>query len=298
MVEQRAVGDVAHTVLQGFEVGQAHDLGTGVRIADNEVAKAEVIHDSLAQVNRQRLAVLVDKSAAHLPHGSLILGITAFHNDGQIRVAATQFGRQLQSRLRVLLAAALERHVADHAKHILAVGLIESHRLLIVARQHHLRAPTHAQSSLVGIERLAAEALALAQQELIDCGQDRGIEPHAIFHEQYHLQAHIQDIVSRVHLVLKQLDNGQQQIHIAKPREHIVDRTQVLAEQSPRHLAREWREDHKRRVSLALKLAQTSCRGKCRAQFHARHGDNQVITCGGECLARLVVVAHARHARR
>ena len=69
--------------------------------------------------------------------------------------------------MRVLLAFAHKRHVAYHAKHVLAIALIHGHRLLIVAGKQHLWPATHTQHLLMLIKRFGGEVARLLQKESI-----------------------------------------------------------------------------------------------------------------------------------
>ncbi len=101
------------------------------------------------------------------------------------------------------------------------------------------------------IERLGGEYKRLLKQELIKRGQYRRIEPDRVLDKQDELHSHFVYIVVGIHLVLKQLDYGKQQVDISQPAEHIVDSRQILFGKSPRHLLGEWRENDYRDIGIA-----------------------------------------------
>ena len=67
----------------------------------------------------------------------------------------------------------------------------------------------------------------LLQDELIEIGQQRGIESDAILDYENHLHTCCQ-VVLQIHLVLNQFDDGQQKFCVTQPTEHILEHTQVF----------------------------------------------------------------------
>lgn len=80
----------------------------------------------------------------------------------------------------------------------------------------------------MGIQCFGTEFLALFQHEFIKVGQDRRVEPDTVFHYQNHLYTDFVYIVLQVHLVLYQLDDGNQQVGVSQPAEHILKGTEVF----------------------------------------------------------------------
>ncbi len=65
----------------------AHYLVARLGIANDEVAKTEALHDSVPQVHRQLLRVLVEKHTVEVLHAHAVLGLARLDDDGQVRVA-------------------------------------------------------------------------------------------------------------------------------------------------------------------------------------------------------------------
>ena len=237
-------------VLQPFQVVYGHDLLARGGVAEDEVAKAEVVHHRLAQVDGQRLGVLVEEGAVQLAGLLAVFAVARLDDDGQVGVVLLYPPGQLQAGMHVLAPVVLEGDIAYHPQHVVVKLLVEPHGFLVVARQHHLGAPSHAQHGLVPVECLGRERLRLPQDELVERGQYRRVEAHRVLDEQYHLYAHLRDVVLGVHLVLDELDDGHQQVDVAQPRKHIVDPGEVLVLQPQRHLAGEGCEHHKGHVRI------------------------------------------------
>ena len=295
MVEQRVCRNLENIVLQFLQIMNAHNLLAGGGVDDYEVAEAEVLHYGVAQVHWQLFAVFVEECAVKLLHVGGVLHIARLDDDGQIGILAPQVSRQLQACLLVFDTVAGKRHVANHAQNVVAVFVVECHRLTIVSGKHHLRTATHTHHGFVGVERLGGEALRLPQNEIIERGEYRRIEAHRVLHQQYHLNAHLRNIVVGIHFVFNQFDDCHQQVHVAQPTEHIVHSREILVLQAARHLTRKRREHHKRHIGV--KSLEVFRLHEGFAHIHTRHCDNQVEllhTYGGESL---IVVRHSRHTR-
>ena len=80
----------------------------------------------------------------------------------------------------------------------------------------------------MAVQGLGGDPLALNEYVAVEVGQDRAVEAHRVLHEEYHLNAGLLDVVLNVHLVLDELDDGEDKVGIAKPAEYIVEHRQVL----------------------------------------------------------------------
>ena len=69
MVEKRLGRNLEYALLHILEVADCHYRVQVRRVADNKVAETEIVHDSLSEVYRQLLAVLIDEDAAERRHG-------------------------------------------------------------------------------------------------------------------------------------------------------------------------------------------------------------------------------------
>ena len=83
-------------------------------------------------------------------------------------------------------------------------------------------------TKLVGIQCFSGKLLALFQYKFIKIGQDRGVETDTVFYQKNNLYAHFTDVVFQIHLVLYQLDDGNQQVGVPQPAEDIIERTEIL----------------------------------------------------------------------
>ena len=75
----------------------------------------------------------------------------------------------------------------------------------------------------MAVESLCREALALRQDIVVEVWQDRAIEAYAVLHNKYHLHPTLLDVMLKIHLVLYELDDREDEVCIAKPAEHIVE---------------------------------------------------------------------------
>ena len=78
------------------------------------------------------------------------------------------------------------------------------------------------------VQCLLGEHLALLEHELIKMRQGGRIETHRILDQHDDLHTDTLRIVWRVHLILNQLNDGEQQLRVTQPAEHIVNSAQVL----------------------------------------------------------------------
>lgn len=106
--------------------------------------------------------------------------------------------------------------------------MVDAKGFFIGTCQYNFGTSPHAQCALVGIQCFSREFLALLQYEFIQIGQDGGVKADAVFHQQDELHTHFVDVVLQVHLVLYQLDDGNQQVGVSQPAEHILKGTEVF----------------------------------------------------------------------
>ena len=291
---QRPVGYIENVLLQALEVAYTHYLVAGLGVSDDEVAEAEVRHNCLTKVHWQLLGVLIQEYPADTRHLYSIRRLRRLYNQRQVWVALAQIARQAQSGMLVLHALALERHIADHTEHIVAIALIQRYRLLIISRKHHLGTPAHTQHLLVLIERLGREFARLGQQKAINMWQYRRIEAHRVLHDHYHLHTDISNI-GGIQPILEQLDDCQQQIHVTKPREYIVNFREVLAGKPPRHLLREGGQHYQWYIGMRVLDAPATLD---RLSYLARrHHYHQIVMSRRHALHRLGCRRHTTYAR-
>ncbi len=277
VVEQGVGRNLEDAVLQLLERADARYFLVGVGVAEDEVAKSHVLFDEVAQLHGEHLGVLVHE-VEMLTVGAILVGrLRAFHDERHKLVHPSYVFKKPESRLRVALAAPWKPHVADHAKAVVLVSPVYGHGLLIGAGEHHLRPSAHAQRGGVGVEGLGGEVAALLEYVAIEVGQDGGVEPHGVLYEQNHLHASLIHVVLDVHLVLDELDDGKDEVGVAKPAKHVVEYAEVLALHAPRDAMRERREHH------AVNLRKLHLDGPC-------HGEGVAVGVSGHAY-------HEVHAR-
>ena len=225
-----------------------------------------------------------------------VLRLRALHDERQEGRPLMDDAQKLQTRLRVLHATERKAHVADDAQHVVGILIVKRQRLLIVACEHHLWTSAHTQRGGMTVERLRGEALALCEDVVVEIGKNRTVEADAVLHEQYHLHATLQYVVLEVHLVLYELDDGENEVGVAEPAEHIVEDAEVLVLHALRYAVRERREHH---VVHIRKSRLDVPRHRERVVVGiARHTDNEIDVHGAEHLVSLLRGAHLREGGR
>ena len=148
----------------------------------------------------------------------------------------------------------------------------------------------------MAVERLRGEALALCEDVVVEIGKNRTVEADAVLHEQYHLHTTLQYVVLEVHLVLYELDDGENEVGVAEPAEHIVEDAEVLVLHALRYAVRERREHdavHVRKSRLDVPRHRERI-----VVGIARHADHEVDVHGAEHLVSLLRGAHLREGWR
>ena len=218
------------------------------------------------------------------------------HDKRHVRVAGTYLAQQTGACLRVFLSLAGERGVGDDPEDVVLVLLVEAHCLLVGACQHDFRTSAHTQRPLVAVECLGGELLALLQHEAVEVGQHGRVEADGVLHHENHLYSDLLDVVRQVHLVLDELDDGEQQVGVAQPAEDILEDAQVLVFHAGGDAVRERGEHDERDVRVTLLDAVGNVERV--AVVAARHADDQVVAHLVEPLPRLLHGRHLCEARR
>ena len=290
MVEHGVVGYVEDIVLELLEAAHTHHLMLGDRITEDEVAEPHVLGQQIAQVDIHLLRVLVDIMETLGLGARAVLHLAALHDEGHILVAAAYLAEQAEAGLGVFLALPGEAHVADHTDGVVGILIVDADGLLVGARKHHLGTSALALRRGVRIEGLGRETLALHKDIAVKIGQYGRVEAYAVLHQQYHLHAGLLDVVLDVHLVFEQLDDGEDEVGVAEPTEHIVEDGHVLilyaagdaVGERCEHHAGQMRERH-------LYLA---CHGESVVVGIAGHADHQVDIGGAEHMVGILDGAH------
>ena len=244
MVAQRVVGDVEDGFLQFLQVVYAGHLLAGVGVFEHKVAETEQVVHVLTQFLGEGLGAFLDES--HLqPFGvDAVTGFGRVDDDGQHRVEAAQVFAELETGGGILGAFALETDIGDHPQHIVLVGLVVIDGFVVAAGQQYLGTAPHAQGALVGVQGFSGEVSRLLEHEFVQVGQDGGVEADRVFDQHDHLHADRLDILADIHPVFHQFDDGQQQVGVAQPAEHVIDGRGVGMDQVLGHFTRKGSEQH------------------------------------------------------
>ena len=227
VVEQRLGRHREDVILQVLEVAHAHHLLHGSRVAEDKVAETEVMVHQVLEVDIQLLRVLVEERGSIVAGLLGDVGLRRFHDEGQELILLTNGRQQVEPGTLVLHPATGKTAIADDSQGVVLVFAIQFPGLLVGAGQHNLWASSHAQCLKLGVQCLGGKLKALLQHELIEVWQDAGIEADVVLDKHNHLHAGL-SVVLQVHLVLNQLNDGQEQLGVTQPAEHIFEDAQVF----------------------------------------------------------------------
>lgn len=174
--------------------------------------------------------------------------------------------------------------------------MVDAKGFFIGTCQYNFGTSPHAQCALVGIQCFSREFLALLQYEFIQIGQDGGVKADAVFHQQDELHTHFVDVVLQVHLVLYQLDDGNQQVGVSQPAEHILKGTEVFIGNTLGDAVAERGKYHHR--NLFIQVFDVSCHVEAVVVSRARHADDEVERDGGQLCQRLLASGNLRETGR
>ena len=257
MIAQRVGRNLEDIVLQLLQRGDTGNLFLRNRVTEDEIAKAHVFLDELTQVDIHLLRVLVNEMELLRLSLLTVLRLRALENQWHILVVAANLMKQFQTSLSITIlhmtqstVGGLHREtgIADDTQHIITITVIPLHRLLVVGGQHHLRTTTFTLGGSMGVQRLGREVLRLCQNIIIEVREHGRIETDIILYEQDHLHACLTDIVLNIHLVLNQFDDGEDQVRIAQPTEHVIEDSHILVLDTFGDTMRERGEHHTRNL--------------------------------------------------
>ncbi|CDD51019.1 conserved domain protein [Bacteroides sp. CAG:875] len=261
-------------VLKFLQVMNAGHFLQGMGVAEDEVAETEIVRHGFAQIDVHLLGVLIDE------HGIQFRGISAvaffgrLKNQGNKWITATYLAQQAYPCFRVVYASTGKTGIGNDAQHVVLVLVIQVHGFLVRTGQHDFRTTAHAQRTLVLVQGFGGKLLALAEHELVEIGQHGRIEADRIFHEQNHLYANFLDVVLQVHLVLNQFDDGDQQVGISQPAEHVFKNAQVLVFHPFLDAMRKRSQHHQRQMGILPLDVAGNVEGV--TIVRTRHADDQV----------------------
>ena len=264
-------------VLQFLQVLDPCNLLARLRIAEDEVSEAEILHHRAPQVNVHLLRILVDEGSSVFGGVGGILRLAGLDDEGHEGVFLADGGAQLDATQPVLRSALClgEAHVGNDSQQVVFIFLVNAVGLFIGTGQDNLGAASHTQGALVGIQGFGTELLALLKDKLVEVGQDGGVEAYLVLHQQDDLHTHLIDIVLQVHLVLDQFDDGHQQVRIAQPAEDVLESTEVFVGHPLAHPVTERSQDDDGNLRIVLLDAAGGVEDFRLAR--AGHADDQVV---------------------
>jgi len=296
-VEEDAVfRHVQDFILKLGDIGRLVDHHS-VAVAEDEIAKAEVVNHIVAQISKQMLGVLVQKAHAQLGSfgGVFVLGTLQDHR--QLGIVLFDAGDQLDTGDGVHLFPDLVAHVRDHAEQVLAVFLIEPHRFVIIVGQQHLGPDSHPEPLVDVTHLLLDQLLRLLHDHAVEGWQEKGIIVDAVFHQQDHAHQAVGGVKLHVEVVLDIFDHRQKQLGIAVPEEDGVDILLFLGVIFPDDIVRshvQQQQDGQVRLGFFDLFGQL--KGADLAYPH--HRDHQVIAAFLELFQRVRPGGNAGDARR
>ena len=80
----------------------------------------------------------------------------------------------------------------------------------------------------MAVEGFLGKILTLLEDIVVEVGQDGTVEAHGVFYQEYHLHACLPDIVLQVHLILYELDDGEDEVGVAQPAEYVIEDAEVF----------------------------------------------------------------------
>ena len=167
MVNQRIVGNLEDFLLKVFQILDAHDLLFRMRIQDHEIAEAETLHDLLFQILRITLGILIDKRGVQFLRIYMVAGLRRLQHERNDQTRFPYILSELITGIRIFHAIVHKTHIRDNTQHIIPILIKNTYCLLVIPGQFDLRTATHTQRTLVIVQRLLREHLALLQHELI-----------------------------------------------------------------------------------------------------------------------------------
>ena len=189
MVAQRLVGDFWQFALQILQILDCHNRRHRFRINDDERTKPEMLHYFGSEVLRIMLRVFHDKRRLQLLRIALIIRLTRFKNDRDMRLPAFDFAAQGIPRQRIFFPVSGETHVRDNTEDIFAIIRVDIHGLFIRTRQHNFRPPSHAHGLQVVVEGLLRKFLTLFQHDAVKMWEGRRIKTNGVLHQKDDLYA-------------------------------------------------------------------------------------------------------------
>ena len=299
-----APGVVVHTLVRkggqqlfhGAQVRGAGDFAAVVRVAEDEVPEAEVLHEEVMDLGVQGRGVLVDEDRRDMASPLAVGFLRAQVEQRQVRVLRADRLEQGEARLFVHDTVAREAHVGEHAQEVGLVAPVELHGLFVGFRHQDLRPGAHAEDAVLVVDRLLHGGLGLGDDLLVENGQERRVVDGRILHHDDDPHLGPLGVVGHVHAVLEVLDEGQQQVGVALPHVDAVNGLAVggfVVEHVLPRLVHQQEHRQLREVVLDRAAQHVGVR-----VVHQRHGDHEVELLAPQGVERLGGCRHPGEHRR
>ena len=215
-------------LLEALQVGGTPDLRP-VGQAEDEVAEAEVPRHEVPQLVQEERRLLQREGGAGLPGESLVLGPGRLEHDRHVGRVGLDPARQLHPGERLERAVARELDVGDHSEDVLVVAREGVPGLLPGPAEEDLRAGPQAQQLLREVDPLRHERVRVTPDLRVDDRKERGVVADAVLDEEDRLHARLLGVVRDVPAVLDELDDREEDPHVALPEEDAVQLPGVVA---------------------------------------------------------------------
>ena len=252
MIEHRIVGDVEDVILQLLQTADAHDFLVGFRVTEDEIAEAHVLLHQATEIHTHLLGVLIYKAESLGFCLGTVVALGTLDDERHERIGLADVTEETQSGIRTFLTSegigavlgirlllhlvaeslggTLQREsgIADDTQGVVGILIVEFLRLFVGTGEHHLRTATHSHRGSMAVEGFLGKILALLEDIVVEVGQDGTVEAHGVFYQEYHLHACLPDIVLQVHLILNELDDGEDEVGVAQPAEYVIEDAEVF----------------------------------------------------------------------
>ena len=279
VVFERPVGDRGDHLLHLREVPGAADLGARLGVLEYEVAEGELAVDEVVQLREERLGVLGDEPRPEC-RGLLAEGrLGGLQQHGHQRVVLADAAAEVDAGVELLalgriVAVQDEPHVGDDAQQVLLVAFVQLRGLLVAAGQQDLGPGALAEDLLLRVEGVLDELGVLQQDEFVELGQVGRVEADRVLDEQDGLHASFADVLGGVHLVLDELDDGDDELRVAVPAEDVVQSRAVLLLYPAVDVLR--KGGQQRHGDIPMALLDDAGEGEDVGLAHVVHGEDEV----------------------
>ena len=228
MVLQGLCRNREYNILQFLQIMNAGYFLHRTRIDENKIAETEIPRNSIPQIDIHFLGILIDERSFKPGSIGTVALLCRLKNQRHVRITLADLSQQFNAGQRINGPFTGETGIGNNSQNIVLESFIEVHCFFIRTGKYNLGTAAHSQRPLMFVQSFRGKLLTLGEDKLIKIRQDRRIETDGIFHQQDHLNANFIDIMLQIHLILDQLDDGQEQIRISQPAKYIFKYTQIF----------------------------------------------------------------------